>query len=136
MKRKLCVAAVIAILACIVPLAARGIQQAVLPEADETAAALSEQSGPYGQLYLQADGLEEAGEVWILLGGMPYMQISASQTTIDIVDASTVEIDTRRAAAPVTITIVGKSQNVAADCVGRCVTSSGRITNLGTFHIQ
>lgn len=90
----------------------------------------------YGQLYLSFVGADEKNAPEILINGVSAGKITGETKTLDIFDKCVVELDTRKITLPVTVQIDGKSENVVADCVGRIITGSGSIENIGTFTID
>lgn len=95
-----------------------------------------ERAASYGQLYLHLDGAGEENAPSLLINGKSVGAVTQADKTLDIFDQCVVELDTRGLATPVMLTITGKGTNVATECVGRVVTGSGDIQNVGTFVVE
>ena len=89
-----------------------------------------------GQLYLSAAGVDASNPVSILINGMVSGYLDSDTKVLDIRNGNVVELDARGLAVPVCVTIIGKSDNVAGECVGRSVTVDNGIHNFGTFAIN
>lgn len=93
-------------------------------------------STSYGQLYLHFEGVSEENAPTLLINGESVGVVTEQEKTLDIFNQCVVELDTRGLETPVMLTVTGKGANVATECVGRLVTGSGGIDNVGTFLVE
>lgn len=93
-------------------------------------------SANYGQLYLHLEGASVENAPSLLINGKSVGMVTEADKTLDIFDMCVVELDTRGLEVPIMLTVTGKGANVATECVGRVVTGSGGIENVGTFVVE